>query len=312
VQGRWTHLNREYSVVTRAQALGIDGHFGVEQPARCWTGWFLNFNGSGGIWRRRAIEDAGGWSADTLTEDLDLSYRVQLRGWRITYDPDLACPSELPGDLAAFKSQQRRWSTGSIQTARKVLPSVWRSDAGLGAKIQATLHLSHYAVHSLIALTALLSIPCIVWRGIDSAPSLYALLIPFVLAMSGPMTMYVYSQKVLGHAPARFRDLGMLTLLGIGISVSNSWAVIRAFLSDRGTFVRTPKLGTERRGETPVHRYRAPPDRFRRIEVGLAVYCLVASAAMVWSGIYLIAPFLLLDAAGFASVAAIGSLEARE
>ncbi|MBW2254443.1 MAG: glycosyltransferase [Deltaproteobacteria bacterium] len=299
VQGRWTHLNREHSGLTRAEALAIDGHFGVEQAARYWAGWFLNFNGSAGVWRRSAIEDAGGWSGDTLTEDLDLSYRVQLAGWTMVYDPDLVCPSELPVDLAAFKAQQRRWATGSMQTARKLLPSIWRSGASVVAKVQATLHLTHYAVHLLIALTALLSVPCVLFPGASVAPrSLWALLLPFALA-------------VLEGRNVRFRDLGLLTLFGIGIAVSNGRAVLEAFRGSGGEFVRTPKLGIVSKADRPATRYRVGSDGLLGLETGLALYCMAASLGLAWVGVYEIAPFMMLDAAGFAAVALVGHSEAR-
>ncbi len=305
VQGRWTHLNRDWSSLTRAQALAIDGHFGVEQAARAWHGWLLNFNGTAGVWRRRAIEQAGGWSGETLTEDLDLSYRAQLAGWRLVYDPDLTCPAELPTELSAFKAQQSRWATGSMQTARKLLGPVWRSGLSLGAKLQATIHLTHYAVHPLIALTALLSIPCVLLPGAAATPgSLWTLLLPFALAMSGPTLLYVYAQRVLaGRATRPLHDIGHLTLLGIGIAVSNGRAVLRAFRGPDRPFVRTPKLGLVARGDQARRRYVAGPDGLRLAEGMLAAYCLVASLALLWAEVYVIAPFMLLDAAGFAYVA---------
>ena len=310
VQGRWTHLNRDDSALTRAQALGIDGHFGVEQAARDWTGWLLNFNGSGGVWRRATIEAAGGWSGDTLTEDLDLSYRAQLAGWRIIYDANLECPCELPMHMAAFKSQQRRWATGSMQVARKLLPSIWRSKVSLPAKMQASLHLTHYAVHPLIALTALLSIPCVVLPGLAASPeNLWSLLLPFALAMSGPTLLHAYAQRVLEGRGLKWADLGMLTLIGTGVAVSNGRAVLAAFRPNDGEFVRTPKLGTQRRSQTPRTRYLAGSDGLQPIETGLALYCAAAGVALIWAGIYVMAPFMLLDAAGFAAVAMIARLE---
>ncbi len=309
VQGRWTHLNREHSALTRAQALAIDGHFGVEQAARGWTGWLLNFNGSGGVWRRTAIDDAGGWSGDTLTEDLDLSYRAQLAGWRIVYDADLPCPSELPVHLAAFKAQQRRWATGSMQTARKLLPTIWGAELSLGTKLQATLHLTHYAIHPLIALTALLSVPCVLLPGAAVAPAnLWSLLLPFALAMSGPTLLHIYAQRVLEHRRLRWRDLGMLTLIGIGIALSNGRAVLAAFQSSKGEFVRTPKVGATASG--PRRRYRAAQDGLRPFEAGLAVYCAGAAAGLILAGVWVIAPFMLLDAFAFGAVAVIGLQEA--
>ena len=311
IQGRWTHLNRESSRLTRAQALAIDGHFGVEQAARAWAGWLLNFNGTAGVWRREAIEDAGGWSADTLTEDLDLSYRVQLTGrWRLAYDTELTCPAELPTDLQAFKAQQRRWATGSMQTARKLLGPVWRSSTTLGAKLQATLHLTHYAVHPLIGLTALLSVPCVLLPSMSASPqSLWALLLPFALAMSGPTVLYLYGQRALGRrALPEVRSLGALTLIGIGIAVSNARAVIAAFRSEVGEFERTPKRG-DARASGPT--YRTAPDRLRWLEGSLALYCLASAIALTLAGVYVIAPFMLLDAAGFAAVAGAAGLGAR-
>ena len=157
VQTRWGHLNRAYSRLTRAQAYGIDGHFGVEQTARCGAGLFLNFNGSGGIWRRQAIDAAGGWQADTLTEDLDLSYRAQLQGWRLHFVPEVVCPAELPVQMSGVKSQQHRWAKGSIQTARKLLPRVLRADLPRFTKCQAALHLTNYLVHPLMLWSALMT-----------------------------------------------------------------------------------------------------------------------------------------------------------
>ncbi len=301
IQGRWTHLNRGWSRLTEAQALGIDGHFGVEQGARMGAGWFLNFNGSAGIWRKEAILDAGGWSGDTLTEDLDLSYRVQLQGWRIAYDPDIVCPAELPTQLGAFKVQQRRWATGSMQTARKLLPAIWRSgDKSLVARIQATLHLTHYAIHPLIVLSALLSIPCLLLPGMASgARSPWTLAVPFALAMTGPVLLHVYSQWVLHRRLLRPRELGMMTLLGVGIAVSNSIAVLAAWVGPRGDFVRTPKLGVVGSEDRPRRRYRLSGDgRVQHLELMLFAYCLLAFGALVYAGVYEIAPFLLLDAVG--------------
>ena len=316
VQGRWTHLNRDWSGLTRAQALAIDGHFGVEQTARCLAGWLMNFNGTGGIWRRAAIIDAGGWTADTLTEDLDISYRAQLAGWRLVYDPELSCPAELPTTLAAFKAQQRRWATGSMQTALKLLPRIWRSKLGLGARLQATLHLTHYAIHALIAATALLSVPCVLLPGATADVSLWALLLPFALAMSGPSILYLYAQRALGQPLRRplgrpLRDLGLLTLVGIGIAVSNAGAVFTALHQRGGTFERTPKLGVVTRGDRVAWRYRSGPDGLGLVEAALALYCLAAAVALIWTGVWVVAPFMLLDAAGLGFVAFVGRREAR-
>jgi len=159
LQTRWGHINSNYSLLTRAQSMGIDGHFGVEQASRAWSGFFLNFNGTAGVWRKKTIEDAGGWTADTLTEDLDLSYRAQLKGWKLQFAPDVVCPAEVPVTINAFKSQQHRWAKGSIQTAKKNLGKLFKSDVSLLVKIQAVLHLTHYMVHPMMLLVVLTSIP---------------------------------------------------------------------------------------------------------------------------------------------------------
>ncbi len=308
VQGRWTHLNRDASWLTRAQALAIDAHFGVEQAAREAAGWLLNFNGTAGLWRRQAIDDAGGWSSDTLTEDLDLSYRVQLRGWSILFDPSLACPAELPTGLGAFKAQQRRWATGSMQAARKLLPTVWRSRLPLGTKLHATMHLTHYAVHPLMAAVALLSLPGILLPGIVLGPSVaWVLLGLFAATTVGPAILHSYSQAVLGNGALRLRDLAALSLLGIGIAPSNARAVLAAFGDEVGTFERTPKLGAG----GPRRAYTLPLDGLQGIEALLALYCAATAAGLAWLGLGAVAPFILLHAAGFATVAVRARAEAR-
>ena len=312
VQGRWTHLNRDASWLTRAQALAIDAHFGVEQAAREAAGWLLNFNGTAGLWRRAAIEDAGGWSSDTLTEDLDLSYRVQLRGWRIAFDPTLACPAELPTALGAFKAQQRRWATGSMQAARKLLPSVWRAPLPLGTKLHATMHLTHYAVHPLMAAVALLSLPGALLPGVVLGPAVaWVLLGLFAATTLGPTLLHAYSQRVLGHGRLRLRDLASLSLLGIGIAPSNARAVLAAFGDDVGTFVRTPKLGSVGPTQAPTRAYRLPLDGLQGVEGLLALYCVATSAGLAWWGLWAVAPFILLHGAGFATVALRARAEAR-
>ena len=308
VQGRWTHLNRDASWLTRAQALAIDSHFAVEQEARCRAGWFLNFNGTAGIWRRAAIDDAGGWSDDTLTEDLDLSYRVQLKGWRLEYDASVACPAELPTGLLAFKAQQRRWATGSIQAARKLLPAVWRSDWSLASKVQASLHLTHYSVHLLIAAVAALSIPCVLLPGVQLGafwPGL--LLIGFLLCAASPALVHLYAQRELEGRLVRPWDMLALSLVGTGMALSNAGAVLRGLRLRKGEFVRTPKTG----GDRGLRRYVMPREGWTTFEAGLALYCLVSAIALAWTGIWGVAAFVLLHAAGFGVVAAAGWREVR-
>ncbi len=247
VQTRWGHLNRSFSVLTVAQALGMDGHFGVEQSARAWSGLLLNFNGTAGVWRKAAIIDAGGWQSDTLTEDLDLSYRAQLRGWRIVYRPEIVCPAELPVVVTGFKSQQRRWAKGSIQTARKLLPAVARAPLPLWTKYQAFVHLTYYAIHPLMLASVALLLPLrmLTLPGPDR-PATFAVMVMFGLATLGPVTMLVYAQRALdARWWRRAWQLPSILVLGVGVAFSTSMAVLGAFRGGRREFVRTPKFGID-------------------------------------------------------------------
>jgi cellulose synthase/poly-beta-1,6-N-acetylglucosamine synthase-like glycosyltransferase len=314
VQARWGHLNREFSLLTVAQSLGIDGHFAVEQAARCWSNLFLNFNGTAGVWRRRAIEDAGGWAHDTLTEDLDLSYRAQLRGWRIVYLPELVCPAELPVLITGFKSQQRRWAKGSIQTALKLLPAVLRAPLGAWTKYQAFIHLTYYMIHPLMLAIVVLSLPLL---GLGEAPAPRAALavtsLLFSLAALGPGLMLLYAQRLLDRAwwPRAWRLLTIM-VIGVGVAWSTSLAVFGAFWGKDREFVRTPKFGIGPRGGT--WRGKAYADRRAWggiAEIGLGLYC-AATTWLVWQhGQYGAVPFMLLYAAGFLTVGGLTVLHTR-
>ncbi len=308
VQARWGHVNREYSWLTRVQALAIDGHFGIEQPGRCWAGYLLNFNGTAGIWRRKAIEAAGGWQADTLTEDLDLSYRAQLAGWSIEYLPDVEVPAEIPTDITAFKSQQRRWAKGSIQTARKLLPRVLRTKLPLVDKFQACVHLTHYLVHPLMLAVALLAVPVLwLWQGAFGASAFAIMALMLALGTCGPSTLYISSQRVLRTNWRRtLLTLPLLMLIGTGIAVSNTRAVAEALLGVPSGFVRTPKRNvvTQRSGSSGGG-YRLPVDSLFVLEASLALYAGWGLALYLERDKYLIGPFLALYAVGFACVAVL-------
>src|SRR5437867_4656983 len=313
VQSRWGHLNRDFSLLTLAQSLGIDGHFGVEQPARCWGNLLLNFNGTAGVWRRTAIEDAGGWAHDTLTEDLDLSYRAQLRGWRITYRPELVCPAELPVVVSGFKSQQRRWAKGSIQTAFKLLPQVLRSGLSPWAKYQAFIHLTYYMIHPLMLAVVLLSVPLL---GLPAlAPSAAVMILAsvlFALASVGPACMLAYAQSVLAEGGWRNAlKLPSIMVIGVGVAWSTSLAVVSAFWSRDRTFVRTPKFGIGAAGGRWKGRAYAGGDVWSAVpELLLGGYC----AWTVWlffsHGRYGVLPFMLLYASGFLTVGVLTVLHA--
>jgi cellulose synthase/poly-beta-1,6-N-acetylglucosamine synthase-like glycosyltransferase len=311
VQTRWGHLNHAYSRLTLAQAFGIDGHFGVEQTARCGAGLFLNFNGSGGIWRRQAIEEAGGWQADTLTEDLDLSYRAQLRGWRMQFVPHVVCPAELPVQMSGVKSQQHRWAKGSIQTAKKLLPRILRADLPCFTKGQAVLHLTNYLVHPLMLWTALM-MPWLLhvepgpWR-----PTYLLTTVGSLCATLGPASLYLYAQRQLyPDWLQRLRSFPYLLIFGTGIALSNTRAILEALSNVQGTFVRTPKFRIEHPADTWVgKRYRATFPWLSLGELGLAIYSGYGTYLALHQGAYLLLPFLLLYTLGFAAVAGLSLYE---
>ncbi|MBI4638098.1 MAG: PQQ-binding-like beta-propeller repeat protein [Candidatus Rokubacteria bacterium] len=302
VQARWGHLNRDFSLLTVAQSLGIDGHFGVEQSARCWGNLLLNFNGTAGVWRRSAIEDAGGWTHDTLTEDLDLSYRAQLRGWRIVYRPELVCPAELPVLITGFKSQQRRWAKGSIQTAVKLLPDVLRAPLPAWAKYQAFVHLTYYMIHPLMLAVVLLGVPLLALEDLATSTGASVWLsVVFGVATLGPGSMLVYAQRVLDPGwLGRIWRLPTIMIVGVGVAWSTSLAVLGAFVGRDREFIRTPKFGI---GPGGGH-WRGKGYRDRRpwggvVEVLLGLYC-AWTAWLFWRhGQYGVLPFLALYTAGF-------------
>lgn len=309
VQARWEHLNEDASWLTRAQAMGIDGHFVVEQTARNRNGLFMNFCGTAGVWRRRAIEEAGGWRHDTVTEDLDLSYRAQLRGWRFHYLPDLLVPAELPVSYGAFKSQQYRWAKGSIQTARKMLPAVWRAPIPLFKKVQATVHLTHYGLHLQMAVLALLVLPLML--AFRDGIALYRSVVFLVLlvpAALGPSLGYVVCQYY-GH-PAdwghRVLRLPFLLVVGFGICLSNARAVCEGLFGNDSTFVRTPKSGA-----APSKRYAVMRDRLPVFEVVFSAYCALTVGVLALLGDYALIPFVVLYALGFGLVGVSSLREQR-
>jgi GT2 family glycosyltransferase len=272
VQARWSHLNRDDSWFTRLQAVLLDGHFAIEQPARAASGCLLSFNGTGGVWRREAITSAGGWSSDTLTEDLDLSLRAQLCGWRVTYCADVLVPGELPRDPNSFRTQQRRWTKGGVQVARKLLPAILRSGLRPLAKLEILLRFASYAGYPLLIALALLRAPlrALVPRQgfIDLLPGEPVLLgfgtLPLVI-------FYVLAQRGAG-APGHFRrwlgqGLGAMAL-GAGLAVGNTLAVLGGLFDRDLRFERTPKLGGARR-MLPSAPYRAGGTGTATLEIAL-------------------------------------------
>jgi cellulose synthase/poly-beta-1,6-N-acetylglucosamine synthase-like glycosyltransferase len=302
VQASWSHINRGYSLLTRVEAVLLDGHFMIEHAARNRSGCFFNFNGTAGIWRRRAIETAGGWAHDTLTEDLDLSYRAQLAGWRFLYLPALAVPSELPVDVNGFKGQQHRWAKGSVQTGRKLLGRILRSPLPARVKLEAFVHLTNNASYPLTVLIALLIFPAMLLRRGTPVRMLLVVDLPlFVAATLSVLSFYVLSQVATGDGWRRqLRYLPALMGIGIGLSVNNARAVLSGLFRRGGTFHRTPKYRIERRGESwTAKHYRASTDPTRAVEACLALYFLGCILYSWFTGMWMSIPFLVLFFHGY-------------
>lgn len=245
VQTRWEHLNEEFSFLTRAQALALDGHFVLEQQVRNKAGFFINFNGTAGIWRKSCIIDAGNWHADTLTEDLDLSYRAQLKNWKFVFLNDVTSPAELPEDINALKTQQFRWTKGAVETAKKMLPHVFKSDLPLKVKLECFVHLTSNIVYPFIMVVAALNIPIVIFKNtIGGFDEYYNLMSVFVVASVSTFLFYTYAQKAI-HLDWRRRLLLFPVFLAgsMGLAVNNSKAVIEALINRKTGFTRTPKSG---------------------------------------------------------------------
>jgi cellulose synthase/poly-beta-1,6-N-acetylglucosamine synthase-like glycosyltransferase len=311
VQGRWDHINRSYSLLTRVEAILLDGHFMIEHSARNRSGRFFNFNGTAGIWRREAIAAAGGWEHDTLTEDLDLSFRAQLAGWRFLYLPGLKVPSELPVDVNGFKSQQYRWAKGAVQTGRKLLGQVWRAPIPLKVKFEALVHLTNNASYPLMVLLSLLIFPAMLLRRGSPVALLFLVDLPlFLSATVAVLTFYLMSQ-VAGNDDWRreMRYLPALMSVGIGLSVNNARAVISGLFQQGGTFIRTPKYRIEKAGQSwSSKRYRAGTDPTRVIEGLLALYFLGVTIYAAAVGMWMSIPFLLLFVQGYGYMAVLSYL----
>lgn len=313
VQLRWEHLNRDYSMFTRVQAMLLDGHFAIEQAARSWSGRFFNFNGTAGIWRRQAIVDAGGWQHDTLTEDLDISYRAQLAGWRFLYLEASAAPAELPVSMDGFKSQQRRWTKGAVQTARKLLRRIWHSTAPLRVKVEATFHLTANVAYPLMVLLSLVVFPAMLVRRGGGEFQVMLVDLPVLACATGSVcAFYLAAQHAVGRRWwSALPRLPALMAVGIGISLSNSLAIIEGLGGDPGEFVRTPKFSVVRRGENwKAKRYRAARNWTPWAELLLGFYFAVAAATAVALGMWEALPFLALYLGGY-SYAGLLSLGER-
>jgi len=314
VQVRWEHLNRDYSHLTQAQAIFLDGHFVIEHTARNRSGRFFNFNGTAGVWRRETIEDAGGWQHDTLTEDLDLSYRAQLRGWEFVYLPDVVSPAEVPVEMNAFKTQQHRWAKGSIQTARKLLPRILRSDLPRAVKVEAFFHLTANFTYPLMILLTVLMPVSMVIRFKHGWYEVLMLDLPFFWTATMSVVMfYVASQREIGMPLwQRIKYLPFVMALGIGMCVNQARAVIEAMVGYETGFTRTPKLGVQGKDKSWLKkRYRTLRGAQPLLELALGAYLTSAIWFALDKGVYFSLPFLLLFQWGFFYVGLVSLLQGR-
>lgn len=308
LQTRWGHTNRTYNSLTRAEALAIDGHFIIEQTARSKHDLFLNFNGTAGIWRRTCIEDAGGWQWDTLTEDLDLSYRAQMRGWKIDYLPDVVVPAELPAQVEAFKKQQFRWAMGSSQVVRKILPKVFESGLPWRIRLMAILHLTGYFVHPLMLTSLLLTLP--IGLLLPSAFSLFP--ISFIAGLGPPMLYLLATAPNSPPLYERLRLLPLLTLTGFGISLNTSIAVLQGLAKNGGAFIRTPKLNLgnhNKQHKSVEHRYLPPLSSVVWVEFGLGIYALITGIVLQPIVGWGIVPWMVLYSLGYFYIAGLNLLQ---
>jgi len=307
VQTRWEHLNREYSMLTRTQAFALDGHFVVEQDVRNKAGFFIQFNGTGGVWRKTTIIDAGNWQSDTLTEDLDLSYRAQLRGWKFKYLAHVTSPAELPAEVNALKSQQFRWTKGAIETARKMIPEVWKSDIPLRIKIHSTFHLTNNIVFPFIILAGILNVPLIFIKQQGGHEAYFAIMSIFVVAFIGSFLFYLISQKSVYPDWRRRIMLFPLFMAGsMGFAVNNSRAVFEGLFKCKSEFVRTPKFALHSKKDTwKKNVYISKKKKFEwvvMIEILLAIYCFFGVISSLYYLEIAAVPFQLLYFMGFACV----------
>jgi len=315
VQTRWAHINRHYSFLTEVEAILLDGHFILEHGARSRSGVFFNFNGTAGMWRRRAIEEAGGWQHDTLTEDTDLSYRAQLKGWRFVYLQDVECPAELPIEMTAFKTQQARWAKGLIQTSKKILPRVFTSGVPRHVKLEAWYHLTANISYPLMIVLSTLLLPAMIIRFYQGWFQMLYIDLPLFLASTFSISsFYLVSQKELfpKNWPRTFLFLPFLMALGIGLTVTNSRAVLEALFGKQSPFARTPKYRVEgKAAKAKAAKYRRRLGWVPWVELLIGTYFMVAVIYATTNENYITVPFLLLFVLGFWCTGLMSLLQGR-
>jgi hypothetical protein len=310
-------LNEEQSTLTKVQGLMLNGHFMLEHPGRNRNGLFMNFNGTGGIWRKAAIVDAGGWQHDTITDDLDLSYRAQMKGWRIAYDNDIVCPAELPVEMNAFKSQQHRWAKGSIQTMFKIVPTLLRSKQPLTVKLEGFMHLTSNLAYLLMVPMCLLSLPMLILRAriVDGQLGMIVDLGVLMCATASMLVFYSVTQ-VVGYRQwwKRMGLIPMLMALGVGMTVNQAKAVFEAVIGNQSAFVRTPKFNLDQASKGnawATKRYRGVRGWAPWVELFFAVYFSISVGYCLSSGLWMTLPFVLIFFTGFWYVAILSLFQGR-
>ena len=315
VQTRWTHINRNYSFLTQVEAILLDGHFVLEHSGRARSRVFFNFNGTAGIWRRRAIEEAGGWQHDTLTEDTDLSYRAQLKGWKFIYRQDVECPAELPVEMTAFKTQQARWAKGLIQTGKKILPRVLKSDQPFHVKLESWYHLTANLSYPLMVVLSVLLLPAMVIRFYQGWFQMLYIDLPLFLASTFSISsFYLVSQRELFPKTwtRAILYLPFLMSLGIGLTVTNTCAVFEALIGRQTAFARTPKYRVEsKKDRVQASKYRKRLGWVPWVELLVGSYFALTVYYAVANENYLTVPFLLLFVIGYWYTGFASLLEGR-
>jgi len=315
VQTRWTHINRSYSFLTEVEAILLDGHFVMEHSGRARSGKFFNFNGTAGMWRRVAIDEAGGWEHDTLTEDTDLSYRAQLKGWKFIYLQDVECPAELPVEMTAFKTQQARWAKGLIQVSKKILPKVFSSDAPRKVKVEAWYHLTANLSYPLMIVLSVLLLPAMIIRFYQGWFQMLYIDLPLFMASTFSISsFYLVSQKELFPKtwPRALLYLPFLMALGIGLTVTNTRAVLEALAGKQTAFARTPKYRVEsKKDKVGAKKYRKRLGWVPWIELVIGTYFALTVYYAIDNENYFTVPFLLLFVIGYWYTGLMSLLQGR-
>jgi cellulose synthase/poly-beta-1,6-N-acetylglucosamine synthase-like glycosyltransferase len=315
VQTRWTHINRNYSFLTQVEAMLLDGHFVLEHSGRARSGVFFNFNGTAGVWRRATIDEAGGWQHDTLTEDTDLSYRAQLKGWKFIYLQDVECPAELPVEMTAFKTQQARWAKGLIQTGKKILPRVLRSDAPFHTKLEAWYHLTANISYPLMIVLSVLMLPAMIIRFYQGWFQMLFIDLPLFLASTFSISsFYLVSQRELFPKtwPRAFLYLPLLMALGVGLTITNTKAVIEALIGKETAFARTPKYRVEsKKDKVTATKYRRRLGWVPWIELLIGTYFALTVVYAFENENFMTIPFLLLFVFGYWVTGLMSLLQGR-